>query len=157
MSVHVRACVSARVWVSVSECVLVCVCGYKAHTTYIFCILLKILIKYNTYTLTHSHTHITHTPITHTKHTHSHSHTHTQTHTQTHLSSVVNCVETNSTQFNADRCLFTSIQRLGSKKSIWRRIRRERRRIACLWWFMVNSHPFNPNSTQFDAWIYPQV
>src|ERR1700722_6713471 len=100
----------------VSECVLVCVCGYKAHTTYIFCILLKILIKYNTYTLTHSHTHITHTPITHTNHTHSHSHTHTQTHTQTHLSSVVNCVDTNSAQFNADRYLFTSIRRLGSKK-----------------------------------------
>ena len=43
------------------------------------------------------------------------------------------------------------------KKSIWRRIRRERRRIVCLGWFMVNSYQFNPNSMQFDAWIYLQV
>ena len=40
---------------------------------------------------------------------------------------------------------------LDPKKSIWRRIQCKRRRIACLWWFMVISHPFNPNSMQFDA------
>ena len=141
MHVRARACISTWVWVSVSGCVLVCVCVCKAHTTYIFCSLLNITIKYNTYTLTHSLTHITHTPLTHTKHTHSHSHTHTQTHTQTHLSSVINCVDTNSTQFYADWCLFTSIRRLGSKK-IHLASNSTRKALNCM--FMVVYGKFTP-------------
>ena len=121
LCVCVYVCVCVRAW---CVCVMRVWCVCVSVSVSVLCYFIMFIIKYkknvwcvlcthaHPLTLTHSHT--SHTHLSHTKHTH--SHTHTQTHTQTHLSSVVNCVDTNSTQFNADWCLFTSIWRLGSKK-----------------------------------------
>ena len=77
-------------------------------------------IHTHTYTHTHTpHTHHTNTPHMHT-HTHIHAHTHTHTcthkHTQSHISSIENCVDINSTQFDTNLCLFKLIRHHGLKK-----------------------------------------
>ena len=79
---------------------------YNTHHIYV----LFFIKHYNKRKHPHSHTH-SHTPHTHHIHTHTltPTHTHTKTHTQSHLSTIVNCVDTNSTQFNVFNVDFISI------------------------------------------------
>ena len=69
-------------------------------------------IKKNVY-LYHFHLCTTHTHHTCTL---TPTHTHTKTNTQSYLSSIVNCVDTNSMQFNTFNIDFISIRHLGFKK-----------------------------------------